>query len=79
MQGSALLLAPDCINARHNLGTVLYQTGRMQEALPHIRYVLKKYPNDKTSLDMLANIEGRGKSPPQDKSPQYIFANQPQN
>jgi len=75
----ALLLAPDSINARHNLGIVLYQTGRMQEALPHIRYVLKKYPNDKTSLDMLASIEGRGNSPPQDKSPQYLFVDQPQN
>jgi len=79
MQGSALLLAPDSVTARYNLGLVFYRTGRPQLAVPHLRYCLDKDPNDQTSLDMLANIEGRGNSPPQDKSPQYLFVDQPQN
>ena len=56
--GRAVEIRPIFISARLNLASALHKTGRTQEALPHIRYVLKIDPENETALGMLAMMEG---------------------
>jgi tetratricopeptide (TPR) repeat protein len=55
----ALELSPTQTSARLRLAALLYQTGRGQEALPHVRYILKMDPEDKTALSLLSKIQGK--------------------
>jgi spermidine synthase len=75
----AVQLAPDFVTARYNLGLVFYRTGRLQLAVPHLRYCLDKDPNDQTSRGILANIEQAGKNPPQNDIPQDPFPGRPRD
>ncbi|MGD0551659.1 MAG: fused MFS/spermidine synthase [Sedimentisphaerales bacterium] len=47
---------------RLNLARALFTTGRTDEALTHLRYVLKSDPEDETALSMLAKIETQNKT-----------------
>jgi tetratricopeptide (TPR) repeat protein len=55
--GRAVEIRPVFISARLNLASALHKAGRTQEALPHIRYVLKMDPENETALGMLARME----------------------
>ena len=58
---NAVRLSPDNVIARYNLGLALYRQGRMQEALPHIRYCLSKEPDNQAAKAILAGIENASK------------------
>ena len=75
----AVQLAPNSLTARYNLGLALYRQGRLQEALPHLRYCLSKNPADQAARDILANIENAGKAATQDNTSQDTVASHLQN
>ncbi|MGA2324225.1 MAG: fused MFS/spermidine synthase [Sedimentisphaerales bacterium] len=52
---------------RLNLARALFTTGRADEALTHLRYVLKIDPQNETALNMLAKIKTRDKTDGEDK------------
>jgi Flp pilus assembly protein TadD len=52
-------LAPNSAATHFNLGLVLDRTGRTQEALAQMRYVLKLNPANETARSMVAEMEGR--------------------
>jgi spermidine synthase len=47
---------------RLNLARALFKAGRTEEALTHLRYVLKIDPQNETALSMLAKIKARDKT-----------------
>lgn len=53
---------------RLNLARSLFMAGRTDEALAHLRYVLKMDPQNETALSMLAKIKARDKTDGEDKS-----------
>ena len=70
---------PGYITARYNLGLALYHQGRMQEALPHIRYCLSKEPGNQAAKNILARIENPPKSAPKDNNSVDTAVTQIQN
>jgi len=50
-------LAPNSVATHFNLGLVLDRTGRTQEALAQMRYVLKLNPANETARNMVARME----------------------
>jgi spermidine synthase len=74
----AMDINPTFGNARLNLARALQRTGHTDEALTHIRYVLKIDPENSTALDMLAKMKNRGENEPE-SFPMPYGASQPQN
>jgi tetratricopeptide (TPR) repeat protein len=64
----AVDINPTNKTTRLNLARALFTTGRMDEALTHLRYVLKIDPQDEMALSMLAKIEARDKTDTGNKS-----------
>jgi len=63
----AVEIRPTYTTARLHLALALHQTGRSEDALKHLNYVLKMNPQDETALGMLAKINGSGKSSMEDE------------
>ena len=64
--------------SRLNLAGALVKTGRTDEAMIHLYYVLKIDPEDKEALDVLAKMELKGRTAPQSR-PVPDGASQSQN
>jgi spermidine synthase len=56
----AVEMQPTFVPGRLHLAAMLYRAGHRQEALPHVRYVLKMDPENKAALSMLSKMKARG-------------------
>lgn len=50
---------PGHLAVRTDLARLLIQTGRPQEAAPHLKQVLQNRPHDRQAIQLLAQLEGR--------------------
>ncbi len=56
---AAVRLAPDHLEAGHNLGVVLERSGRTAEAIEQFRSVLRSHPDSSPTKDSLQRLTGR--------------------
>jgi tetratricopeptide (TPR) repeat protein len=60
----AIDLQPTFVSARIHLALVLLRLGQNEEALTHLRYVLKLDPDNPAVRKLMSSMEGQGNPPP---------------
>lgn len=55
----AVEIQPTLVSARLHLALWLHRTGRTQEALTHVRYVMKLDPENRELADILGRLDAK--------------------